>query len=265
MIRCLFGGIIVALCILMAQCNNPGSPDDGASIVIRLMEADSTTVSDSLVVALNSKPATDLSGEEAVKMEDLITNDFIAPYVDKDNASWDKRTLYGYRIIGSDGFSPHQKTDQETGRTADDLTWEQIQHGYIKKNSRDAAYDASVTLAGMYRVKEVAVIELYRTINVVIDTGATQTKCQMRLAEMEKADFSGNASVRLSVILALVANSDSLHYTVTALDGYTGMSPFTWAQMQTGYWIQSTDKLGFDPDLGGQSRISYVKEITVSK
>jgi hypothetical protein len=266
MFRVFYALAVFTITIFLSACNDNITPaDNGASIVIRLMETDSTTAKDSLVVSLGSLPSTDLSGESAVSMEAIIAETFIPPYVDKSNVFWDKRELYGFRIIGADGFSPHQKTDKETGKTADDLTWEQIRHGYVKKSSHDVAFDASVTLAGVYRVKEMAAIELYRKIDALVDTGATQSTCQIRLAEIAKTDFSGAPSIKLSAILASIATPDTFTYTVTALDDYTGMSPFTWAQMQTGSWICSTDRLGFDPDLGGQSKISYVKQIRVSR
>ncbi|MBN1129890.1 MAG: hypothetical protein JXA71_12935 [Chitinispirillaceae bacterium] len=253
------------LSFIFASCTTPVEPgDDSASIVVRLMGADSTIVSDSVVVSLSSLSSIDLSGEAAVKMEDLITSAFIPPYIDKNNVSWDKRELYGFRVIGADGFSPHQKSDQTTGRTADDLTWEQVRHGYVKKDSRNVAFDASITLPGMYKIKEMAAIELYRKIDLLIDTGTTASTVQVRLAEMPKTDFDGALSAKLADILAPVASPDSLKFYATALDNYAGMSPFSWAQMQTGYWISTTDRLGFEPDLGGQSKISYVKSIRVA-
>jgi hypothetical protein len=256
---------VVAVGAFLVGCwDNPQTSEDGISIIIRLIGEDTTTVSDSVDVALNTLSSTDLSGETAVKMADLIPDDFIGTYVDKDDESWDMRELYGYRLIGSDGFSPHQKTDKETGRAGDDLTWELMKHGFIKKTSRDAAYDSEVSLSGMYRVKEVDAIEVYRKIDVKIDTGSTVTTIQIRLAELEKSDFNGSPSVKLSDILSLVDEPESMDFTVEALDGFTGMSPFTWEQMQSGYWIYDTDKLGFDPDLGGKSKIGVVKEIMVS-
>jgi hypothetical protein len=267
--RYLLVSLMLSISLLLQMCSkNPDDTDDnGLSIVVRLMEADSAVVTDSIVQKLSAMATVDLGGGIlGIKMTDFIPNTFIKPYVDKNTVSWDRRVLYGYRIAGSDGFSPHIRIDSATGRPLEDLNWESLQHGFIKKDSRDAAYDSTLFLRGAYRVKDVAAIELYRKIDVSMDSAGNQTTRQIRLAEMPKYTFPDSTSalsVKLPDVLTMLIDGDST--TITGVDGYYGNRCFTWTQIQTGFWIEAIDQTKFNPDLGGSSRIKYVGSIAVTK
>ena len=261
--------MIAAVGLFLQTCSkNPNDTNqNGLSIVVRLKEADSAIVIDSIVQKFSDMATVDLGGGIlAIKMTDFIPNTLITSYIDKNSVSWDRRVLYGYRVIGSDNFSPHTKIDSTTGRPLDDLNWGYMQHGYIKKDSRDVAFDGSVSLRGAYRVKDVAAIEIYRKIDVNVDSAGSQTACQIRLAEMPKYAFpdSTNApAVKLSDILSMLSGGDST--TITGIDGYTGNHRYALTQIQNGYWIVALDQTKFNPDLGGSYRIKYVDSIDITK
>lgn len=248
--------VLVAAMVGCSKKENGVSAGDGVTIEVRLMEYDAV-VDTSISFELSDMPANDFDGETGVPLTEFVPLQLI-PMNDggtPDDASddTDRRDLYAYRIIGADGYNVHD------AKGYDDQRWNELQNGYIGLDSHRANFDESLGLAGSYRVTEVAAIEIYRKAEIVI-SGSPQL---VELADLATTTFQDQPAVALTVLLADVPSPETYQYSIVAVDGYTGLSPFSWVQIQGGYWLLDSNRTAFDPDLGGKSRIRDVRSIEV--
>jgi hypothetical protein len=229
---------------LLFGCSNPSDPWDGIMIEVSLMGYDGTA-EQVIDIDLGDCETVDLGGETAFSLTTFVPLTLIP----KDDDGNDMRACYAYRLIGSDGFSAH------VTRGADDQPWEHMQLGYLMAETQDAEFDASLDLPGMYGVHEVAQIEIYRMVAIVLP----DTSYIVELAEATQTTVAGDPAVALTEFVAGATTADQYEYTISAVDGYS--RTLTWAQLQTGALMLDADQLSFDPDLGGSYRISSVVEI----
>jgi hypothetical protein len=253
------GLYLSALLVVITGCSKKEKgvePGEGLSIEVRLMGYDAVADT-TLSFELGDMRTENFDGEKGVPLVEFVPLELI-PMYDKKTPDdplddIDRRPLYAYRIKGADGYNVHDN------KGYDDQRWSELQNGYIGQESRRAEFDESLGLAGAYRVTDVAVIEVYRKVEIVMADGSALAE----LADFPAITFQGERSVALVELLREVSSPESYSYKIVAVDGYTGISPFTWEQVQTGYWLLASDRTGFDPDLGGKSKIRYVRSIEV--
>jgi hypothetical protein len=190
----------------------------------------------------------EFEGEQAILLSDFI-----------DSVVTERPAIYAYRIIGSDGFYAHMKGSP-------DNAWEHMQKGYLKLSNRKAAFDPSLGLEGRYYVKDVAGIELLRKIETRFAGDGHLTF--FLIAEMETALYSdpgddfydGRSGVKLADFVdTLISAPEEYSYDLVSIAGEKRR--FSWAELQTGWWILDLDLTKFYPDLGPDSRIPYLQSI----
>ncbi|MBD3239531.1 MAG: hypothetical protein GF331_03025 [Chitinivibrionales bacterium] len=247
---------LVAGCSKKEESNlDPVGATDPIPLTVRLMEYD-TTVDDSLVLDLSTMATVTVDGVKAVPFPELITTTLITPYdnrtPDDTTDDIDRRPLYAYRVIGADGYSAHESRGEPDNR------WEHMALGGISTAELQAVFDPGLGLSRRYNVDNVAAIEIYRMVDVVHDTDTVMVE----LAEQTTVDLGGDSvAVELTEIVAVLASPQTYRYTLTAVDGYSGISPIAYDTLQTGYWLLAQDHTLFVPDLGGPSRIRHVQRI----
>lgn len=245
---------IAILLFLLLGCDN-NDPSSGLTVVVNLMGYD-TTVDESITADFDDLITSTVNNQEVITLDQFVTTTLIPKYDNKtpDDPSddVDRRPLFAYRLVGSDGFNAHDNRD------ADDQPWSHMVGGYLVKETRDAGFDASLNLPGMYRVKDVATIEIYRKADVIMP----DTSFLMEPSDLTITAASGEDAVALTTLLGKVTSPENYSYNIESIDGYN--KDLTWAQIQTGHLLLVSDKLFFDPDLGGQYKISNVLKITGS-
>ena len=123
--------------------NPSGSTPTDASIWIH-MDGDSTEI------LFSELPKIDADGEEAIQLSEFIDTTLI-PMFDDGDTLWDARSLYGYQIMGEDGFSA------SGSRGYLDNRWEEMALGHIVVSTGRAIFpDELIDLAGAYNVGDVA-------------------------------------------------------------------------------------------------------------
>lgn len=262
--RPVFAASVAAACMLFAAAGcskkeednlDPVGAGDPVPVTVRLMEYD-TIPDDTIVFDLSAMATVTVDGADAVPLSELIPTTLIPPYdnrtPDDTTDDIDRRPLYAYRVIGSDGYSAHES------RGESDNSWKHMELGGISTDGTRAIFDPSLGLPGRYSVDNVAAIEIYRMVEVIHDTDTVMVE----LAEQTTTDLGGDTvAVALTEIVSAVPAPRSRGFTIAALDGFTGISPFAYDTLQTGYWLLAQDQTLFDPDLGGRSRIRYVRRI----
>jgi hypothetical protein len=191
-------------------------------------------------------------GSDAIRLSDLV-----------DSAVTDYPSICAYRIIGSDGFYAAKKGSP-------DNVWEHMQNGYLKLDTRRAAFEPSLGLEGRYYVKDVVSIELLRKIDTRF--GSDETFRFFLVQEMNAATypdsadafFGGRAGIKLSDFIdtSLTYTPEDYSYTLNSVEG--AKKTLSWAEIQTGWWLFGLDLTKFYPDLGADSRISRLEAIELT-
>jgi len=238
----------------MSGCDVP-TKSGGPIMLVSLMEYD-TLADVSAEIDLSTLTAVDYNGGRAVKLQDLVTISMIPEYDNKTPGDAtddvDRRQLYGYRLIGSDGFSAH------LSRGGDDLGWSAMLLGYLYLDTRDAAFDASLNLAGMYKTRDVEKIEIYREIDIVLP----DTSWRAVIAEAQHTTVDTKCVVMLTGFVAGVLSPETYQYNLTGVDGYN--KALTWAELQTAYFELSADLVGYTVEMAGAYKVRNLASITVS-
>lgn len=187
-------------------------------------------------------------GDEVIRLADLI-----------DSTMTDFPQIYAYRVIGSDGFYAAKKGSP-------DNIWEHIQKGYLKLSDRKATFERSLGLAGRYYVKDVASIELLRKIDTKFEEkeeSSFSLIVDMKVTtylDSAEAFYNGRAGIKLSELIdTLTSTPEEYSYNLMSASG--GEKEFSWSEFQTGWWLLGLDLTKFSPDLGIDSKISYLQTI----
>ncbi len=192
----------------------------------------------------------EFEGEQAIRLSDFI-----------DSVITERPAIYAYRVVGSDGFYAHMKGSP-------DNLWEHMQKGYLKLSNRRAAFEQSLGLEGRYYVKDVAGIELLRKIETRFE-GDDNFGFSL-IAETETATYSdpqdlfydGRSGVRLADFVdTLTSAPEDYSYDLVSVAGEK--RSFSWAELQTGWWLLDLDLTKFYPDLGPDSKIPYLQTIAL--
>ena len=255
---CVLSALILSGCAKEGSNNvlDPGTTDD-LSVWVHL-DGDSTQVFyndlPSFNIATLKKQMQDEN--EAIWLEAFIDTSLIPFFIDREENSYDSRYLYAYRIVGDDGFSA-------SFRGYPDNVWEHMFLGYVLILTRRVVFpDELIDLAGAYNVKDVAHIRINRKIDVVApDTSAFIRLNDLTPEEVTNWDGLPEDAIPLSDIVASVVEFPQNHtYNVEALDGYSLETDLSWTEMQTGYWLLTSERTLFtDPNL--QTGIYKVKKL----
>ena len=261
--------VIVAILLVLgflAGCSNDEENDNGNGngtqpVIVKLyLGTDSTEIN------LRDLTSFEIESEDAVFLNNLISQNFVQPWLDNDSLAWDMRPLHAYRLIGSDGYSPYFHSNHYP-----DLWWDYTFLGYIFVESRNVIFpDSLIDLPGAYNVDDNDRIQIYRKFDICTstDTAFVELADITAVPVLNDSGNTENALPLADFILAvdtLVANPTIYTYKVVAVDGFTQNTALTWEQMQTGYWLLESQKTWFLADSlhTGRYKIKAVKEIDV--
>lgn len=149
-----------------------------------------------------------------------------------------------YKIMSSEGFSPSA------------LSWEQFSSGVWDVEEQVSSFSA--VNSKKYAIRDVAVIEILTP--TVIPEADTITIADA-LGTANKTTYEGEPAVRLTEFLKDLEQPGNYLYRLTAADGYSP-EPFTYDDMQEGYWLLETQETMFPSKNTGKNRIRDLESIT---
>lgn len=253
---------VIALTSCSEHDDNPGSPTPSEQVWVVLDD-------DSVQTPLSSLPKFMVDGEEAIRLNEFVTDVLVPDFVDRDNVHYDARPLYGYQIIGDDGFSA------SGNRGYADNTWAHLNMGYLLVDNRRAIFpDDSIDLPGAYNVQGVRYIVLHRKFDLQRPADAAPDShafVELRVitpVTVTNPDGQPESALPLAdFVTRIISDPASFQYNVVALDGFGPTSTMPWEKFQTGYWLLTTQKTMFtDTSLvGGRYKLSVLESIVLSR
>lgn len=187
-------------------------------------------------------------GRQAIPLQTLVGSDRVA-----------SPTLYGYRLIGTDGYYANMP-----GKGYGDNSWDQLRIGYLDLTQLRALFEAGrdPNLRQGHNVKFVVRVELLRSIDV--DWGARRKLAPLveleSLALPEGYEESGAAAVCLAraVEYALPGDLDpaDYQYRVQASGGASLPRLLTWLEVGAAYHLLEADAVVLPTALGPAYRLA---------
>lgn len=217
--------------------------------------------SDSIKVEFASLPKIDTDGEEAIQLSSFISTALVQPYQDKNGNLHDTRRLYSYQIVGDDGFST-------TVKGYPNNIWEHLALGHILTKTRQVVFpDDKIDLPGAYNVKFARHIYIHRKFDVVTPESVSFMELR-KLTPIPVNNSDGVSELALPLkdfLSPFVSNPESRQYSLVAVDGYQPPTDLTWSQIQTGYWLLTSEITLFtDPALSsGKYKLKVLEKILV--
>ncbi|MBN1885682.1 MAG: hypothetical protein JW876_09205 [Candidatus Krumholzibacteriota bacterium] len=256
--RVLLAALAILFVALLAGCSKDDDPVAAlpGGFLMVYHEGDSSAV------FFADLPSFDVEGLDAILLDAFVDTFLVPPYYDRDQAMYDSRPLYAYRIEGEDGFSASVKGYP-------DNAWEHLELGYLLVAARQVVFpDDVIDLPGAYNVKDAARVIVLRKFDVVYaDTTAVREIADLSVVQVENHDGALEDAVRLSDLVetTIVPDPSTMQYNIVALDGYGPSTPMSWAEFGTGYWLLDSKRTIFtDPDLStGAYELRVLEQILV--
>ncbi len=250
--------LLSVLCLaFMLGCSKDNNPADSSEPGALWIHMDG----DSIEVLFSEPPKIDVDGEEAIQLNEFIDTTLI-PMFDDGDTLWDARSLYGYQVMGEDGFSA------SGSRGYLDNRWEAMALGHIVLSTGRAIFpDELIDLAGAYNVSDVASIYIHRKFDV--NTPDTLSFVEFKdVASVEVTNHDGEPEDALPLkdfVEPLVSNPGDYQYNIWSLDDFGPDEEMTWGEFQTGYWLMTSQRTIFtDTSLtGGSYKLKVLKKIIV--
>ena len=254
--------IVFGYCVLVAGCSDKGGkgagPEPEPGITFHVVLGDRTDT-----VAVDGLPRDTIDGQAAVRLSAFVRSEFIQPYIDKDTVAHDTRGLHAYRLVGADGFNPHDN------RGYDDNVWAHLDLGYyLIDDDRGVFPDENIDLPGAFNIKSLRTIRVFRKIDVVTDTATDFQEIddlpvvQVQNLEGEMEDAVG---LWLCITAPYVSEPSAHQYRLRTVDDFSPPA-ITWDQLQTGYWLLNTRRTIFtSPELNqGKYKVFVLEAIDVT-
>jgi hypothetical protein len=217
---------------------------------------------------LRDLPTITIEGEQAIRLNEFVTDSLAPEYVVNDSTNYNTHGLYAYQIIGDDGFSA------SGNRGYPDNTWAHFNMGYMIISTRRAIFpDDSIDLASAYNVTGMRYIVLHRKFDMARpadmapDSDAFVEWKAVTSVMVTNTDGQQESALPLSgFVTHIIPNPDTLQYNMSAIDGFGPTSAMTWAQLQTGYWLLTSEKTMFTDTtlVGGRYRLRLLESIQIS-
>ncbi|MBU0510053.1 hypothetical protein KKH27_14610 [bacterium] len=252
---CLFLALILMIGCDTDNDNNSDTPPSTEHVWVVLGD-------DSVQMMLRDLPKITVEGEEAIRLNEFVTTTLVPNLVVNDTVFYDYRALYGYRIVGEDGFSAHDN------RGYADNIWAHFHLGYMLVSNRRAIFpDDSIDLAGAYNVTGMRFIRLYRKFDVQIpDTTSFVELNDVTPVTVTNPDGEPESALPLSDFVTLIVTApENFQYNLRSLDDFGPTTNMTWAQFQTGYWLLTSQRTMFNDTtlIGGRYRLRHLESIQV--
>ena len=160
----------------------------------------------------------------------------------------DPRNLFVYELVGTDGFTPRQRGE-------DDLTWDAFTSGYLLPSESFKAFFADEEIVNTYNVKYLDKFNIYRVLRITkMDITTTIPAGNYEYSEVSFTDSKDNAvtydGFKLEDMINPDITTDPENYTyfIGAVDGWLNDdtdNTFTWTQMQNAYFFPEENRVCF--------------------
>ena len=198
---------------------------------------------ESLELDLRDFTSTTFSGLNVVSLDCLISREVHDSIVDNQATAPDLRTLFAFRMHGSDDFTPYDVIGE-------DLVWEVFRQGYIALGTRNMIFPDTLELARTYSVRDCDRIELFRKMNVITPSSSGFVILDELESEQKSIGLGGPLEVipLYSFIPLRIATTtpDSFGYRIIGINGSTQDTSLTWQEWMKGYWIIELNVTWFD-------------------
>lgn len=216
---------------------------------------------DSVKITFKNLPKFSADGEEAIQLSSFIDTSLIHPFI-KDTIAYDSRSLYSYQIVGDDGFSASVKGYRNN-------IWNHLKLGHILTSNRKVIFpDSKIDLPGAYDVKTTRHIYIHRKIDLAFTDSTIFVELRVVApVQVTNPDNVLEQAVPLaSIVASKVSNTTAYQFNLRSLDNFGPTIPMTWAQIQTGYWLLTSEKTMFtDTSLvGGRYKLKVLEKILLN-
>ncbi len=189
----------------------------------------------------------------AVELQELIGGDIVT-----------HTDLYGYRLIGVDGFYANQP-----GKEYGDNTWDQLGIGWLDLMDIKVIFETErdPTLKKGHNVKWLIRVEVLRSIDVVWPDGRMLAAVR-EVEPVTVPDGFPGAGAEGIVLASFVERADpsdlepeDYFYRVTSEDGTRLPRLLTWEEMHETYYLSEEDRVVMSEVLGPAYRIDLPRTI----
>lgn len=254
--------VVLAYFVFIGSCTNKGGngtgPQPDSGITINVVLGDRTDT-----VAVDGLPCDSIDGQAAVCLSSFVRSAFIQPYIDKDSVAHDTRGLYAYRLVGSDGFNPHDNRGYE------DNVWAHLNLGYYFVNDDRSVFpDENIDLPGAFNIKSLRTIRVFRKIAIVTDTATIIREVgDLPVIQVQNLEGQPEGAIGLwqCITTPYITEPSACQYRLRTLDNFSPPA-LTWDQLQTGYWLLNTQRTIFTaPELNqGKYKVFVLEAIEVT-
>jgi hypothetical protein len=194
-------------------------------------------------------------GRPAILLRNLIGADLVE-YPD----------LYGYRLIGTDGFYANMP-----GKDYGDNTWAQLSRGYLDLVNIQVQFETETdpNLRKGHNVKWLILVELLRSIDIHwADKRKLAPVSALTVAPLPEGYQSAGAdAIVLTSFVAATIPADvdpaEYQYRVQSRSGATLPRLLTWEEMATAYYLPESEQVVMAESLGDGWSIDLPKKISL--
>jgi hypothetical protein len=252
----LAGACLVAAACMLAGCGRDSYIPETSGPVAEIEFGDGievvTPAGTSVRLFADYTPAT-YNGRPAIPLRDLLGTD-VVPFPD----------LYGYRIIGTDGYYANMP-----GKGYGDNTWSQVGIGYLDLVDYRVIFETTLDpmLRKGHNVKYVIRVEVLRSIDVVWRDGHKLTPVAEVPMVMIPVGYpeAGEAGLLLADVVTQVIPDDIVpaDYLCRVLDRDGTSLPrlLTWEEMHAVYYLLSSDRVVMEESLGSAYQLEMPRSI----
>lgn len=213
------------------------------------------TPSATLVRRFADRPQVTLNGRPTIRLQELIGSDAVS-FPD----------LYGFRLIGTDGFYANMP-----GKRYGDNTWSQLGLGYLDLIPVRVVFDTArdPMLRKGHNVKWLIRAEVLRSIDVVWGDGRKLAPVQELRPDTVSAGYpgAGTPGLLLSDIVLHAAPGDLVPqnhlYRVIGRDGSELPRLLTWDEAHAAYYLLATDRVVLPEALGPAYQVNLPRSIRI--
>ncbi len=175
------------------------------------------------------------------KLDQFISKAAVRDLVDASQPdSTDYRNLFSYEIVSGDTDAWSPRLSVNAGY---DLNWEFFKQGFlVPSDNRKTWFPPSLNLPSAFKVKNTAIVRLYRKVEVESGRGSTTVELKgLDIHSIQNWNSANEDAIKLSDLLQGVTQADSIGF--VAWDGYT--KTYNWDQINDGFYLLNSEVTTF--------------------
>lgn len=250
-----FAGLVL-ITVALSGCGKDSyvTEPEGLNAAVQFGEGvEIITPADTVIRFFDEFTPTTYQGRPAILLEDLVGEDLV-----------EFPDLYGYRLVGVDGYYPNQP-----GKEYGDNTWDQLAVGYLDLRDIGVLFETEQdpALRKGHNVKWLIRVDVLRAIDVVWPDGR-KLAALSGLTRTTVPDVYPGADGEGVVLARFVDEAgpaeitpDGFLYRVLSRDGSSLPRLLTWAEMNATFYLPDEDEVVMAEALGPAYRVELPKTI----